>query len=337
MLKRPDATSSAAALRWGGIAGLGLWAACSSNASPMMLDASGLAGQTAVAMMSATATGGSAAGQAGGGAPVATSVGSGNAGTAAMTPVAGTSAAASAPDKSSAGMGAAGGVAAAGRGAGVSAAGGGGAGGSGTGGAGGGGSPEMHADLGKGDGKDVVTIGDSWMQLFASGIEQSLDAASGHMYRHYAVPGTLVLNEQIPDQFKQAVAAGKDIKTVVMTGGGNDILTAGCSDAACNPIVDMVSQRLSKLMDDMKTAGVQDVVLIGYTYPADMTKRASLDHSRELSASICVPTGAPRCHYVDSTKLQIMLMSDGIHPTAASCDLIGKTVFDLMTKEGVRR
>jgi lysophospholipase L1-like esterase len=194
----------------------------------------------------------------------------------------------------------------------------------------------MHEDLGMGDGKDVITIGDSWMNLILSGIEQSLEKISGRDYRNYSVPGTLVLNEQIPGQYESAKQENPTIKTVVMTGGGNDILSSSCADEACNPIVDDVAKRLSELYKEMANDGVQDVVVIGYTYPDDQTRHASLDHSRMLSATQCTTDASPRCHYIDSTMLDITLR-DGIHPDDAGYDLIGKTVWELMQKEGMRR
>jgi hypothetical protein len=327
------------------VAGLGLFG-CSSDDSMMTGGATGVAGQSAVAGSSA------AVGAAGSVAtPPVTGAGTGAAGTGAAGRLS-TSPGVAGSGGAAAGSGAVAGASAAGSGgssaAGASAGSGGagalaGAGGSSA--AGAAGSPEagsggaaaaMHEDLGKGDGKDVVTIGDSWMNLIVTGIEPSLDKASGQRYRHYAVPGTLVLNEQIPNQFKSAVQENPDVKTIVMTGGGNDILTSSCADEACNSIVDDVGKRLETLLLDMNDAGVQDVVIIGYTYPADMTKHESLDHSREVSLKTCVPTSMPRCHFVDSSKLDFMLQ-DGIHPNAAGCDLIAKTVFDLMTSEGMRR
>jgi len=221
-------------------------------------------------------------------------------------------------------------------GAGMGGAGMGGAGGMGGGEAGTGGEPMPHQDLGQGDGTDVITIGDSWMNLIFTGIEQSLEAKSGRDYRNYAVPGTLVLNEQIPDQYDAAILENAVVKTVVMTGGGNDILTSPCVDDACQPIVDDVVLRLNELMVQAGEDGVEDIILIGYTYPADMGKHASLDYSIMLSKETCTKDSKPRCHFIDSTELAITLQ-DGIHPDAAGYDLIGETVWALMQAEGVRR
>jgi lysophospholipase L1-like esterase len=194
-----------------------------------------------------------------------------------------------------------------------------------------------HEDLGEGDGNDVITIGDSWMNFLVTGIEQSLERVSGRNYRNFALLGTLVLNEQIPNQYYSARMQDADIKTVVLTGGGNDILNSPCTGDACEPLVDQVSERLNMLMQtEMGMDGVEDVILIGYTYPADMGKHASLDYSIMLSGQSCTKNTMPRCHFIDSTQLDITLQ-DGIHPDPAGYDLIGTTVWQLMQAEGIRR
>jgi hypothetical protein len=194
----------------------------------------------------------------------------------------------------------------------------------------------VHEDQGMGDGSDVVTIGDSWMKLIVSGIEPSLDKAAGQTYRHRAQAGTLVLNEQIPFQYEQEVAADPDIKTVVMTGGGNDILGSPCADAACNAVVDDVFVRLQALYAQMAEDGVQDVVVVGYTHPANLAKHAALDYSIMRNEAECTTAMLPRCHFIDGSKLNLTLQ-DGIHPNSAGYDLLGKTVWELMVAEGIRR
>ena len=133
-----------------------------------------------------------------------------------------------------------------------------------------------------------------------------------------------------------AVAADPDIKTIVMTGGGNDILFDTCVDTACNPLVDQVTARLNQLMAEAGMDGVEDIVLIGYTYPDDQSKHASLDYSIMVSKSTCRVDMKPRCHFIDGSQLDLTLL-DGIHPNAAGYDLIGKTVWELMQAQGIRR
>ena len=330
--------------RFAGVVCLALAAvACGSEEDPGigMVPAMGQAGSMALPMAGTSAAGSPASGAAGGlpvgiaGSGAAGSTPTGAAGRAAGAAGSGAGMSGAAGMTGDAGVsGAAGMAAAAGTGGGP-AAGTGGADGEAGGGAAGG--PAMtHMDLGEGDGNDVITIGDSWMNLILTGIEQSLERASGRNYRNYAAPGTLVLNEQIPGQYETAKRADPDIKTIVMTGGGNDILTSPCTGDACQSIVDDVSERLNELMMEAAMDGVEDIVIIGYTYPADMGKHASLDYSIKISNMICTKMTKPRCHFLDSTMLDIMLQ-DGIHPNAAGYDLIGKTVWELMQAEGMRR
>lgn len=194
----------------------------------------------------------------------------------------------------------------------------------------------MPADLGEGDGSDVVTIGDSWMNLFVGGIEQSLEEISGRDYRNYAVPGTRVLNGQIPSQYDAAVVENDDIKTVVMTGGGNDILFSPCVDDECDDIVEEVADALEALLLQMGDDGVEDVIMIGYAYPDDAGKHASLDRSRAVAEEFCTPDTMPRCHFLDASTLDIALR-DGIHPDDAGYDLLGDEVWQLLQEVGARR
>jgi hypothetical protein len=49
-------------------------------------------------------------------------------------------------------------------------------------------------------------------------------------------------------------------------------------------------------------------------------------------------TATPRCHFVDPVQ-QLMgkISGDGIRPTDEGYDILGKTVWDLMKAEGMRR
>ena len=202
-----------------------------------------------------------------------------------------------------------------------------------------------HADLGQGDGKDVITMGDSYMLLAVTGIQVSFEKISGRDYRNYAFPGTRMLADLIPGlipaipaQFGEAKAEDPTIKTVVMTGGGNDVLGSSCTSGTCSDIVDMVSTRMDALFKEMAAGGVQDVVLISYGYPTDEARHASLDYSRSIIPTRCKKTGMPRCHFIDPVKeLAGKISSDGIHPTDEGYDILGKMVWDLMKAEGMRR
>jgi lysophospholipase L1-like esterase len=197
--------------------------------------------------------------------------------------------------------------------------------------------PPDHEDLGMGDGQDVVTIGDSWMSYFLNGggIEGALDRA-GTDYRHYAVAGT-TLGTSIPPQWDQAKAGG-EVKTVIMTGGGNDIMfSGGCNTkAACEMAVQEIANMLDVLWTQMSDDGVQDVVYIQYSKNAG-TAPAENRPATAPTPGICI-RGPLRCHSMSTTELVAATDTvDGIHPTSAAADRIAAAVIELMETEGVRR
>jgi hypothetical protein len=192
--------------------------------------------------------------------------------------------------------------------------------------------PGEKADLGKGDGKDVIAIGDSWMSLFGNGIQVGLVKASGQKYRTYGVAGTRLLNEAIPGQYATAKRAGPDIKTVVMTGGGNDILLTGA-----NPVtqIDKIAERLDKLWTEMGADGVKDVVYIEYSEGGSNGENVRMGIAKV--GPICTNHKAVRCHFMLSDPIIMKVLADGIHPTADGFTKLGKAAFDLMVAKGMRR
>ena len=222
----------------------------------------------------------------------------------------------------------------------------GGAGGMMTGGAGGegGGAPMEWEDKGQGDGNDVITIGDSYMNYGSNGgIEISLEEISGRDYRNYAVAGTMVLDDRIPNQFRAAVAENPNIKTVIMTGGGNDILLGNvlCTVAwneSCNQTVRDVAAALAEMRVEMAEAGVEDVVIVGYGYPTNEVVKPGLDLARELTTEMCKTTDTPRCHSIDPVEeIAGKLIFDGIHPTPEGYDILGQMTWDLLQERKLRR
>jgi hypothetical protein len=202
----------------------------------------------------------------------------------------------------------------------------------------------MHADLGMGDGHDVVLVGDSWMNLGTVGIQQSVLQASGQPYRVYGVPGTRLLDEVIPNQYYAARAENPDIKTVIMTGGGNDILQNPLAlidcpalGETCKGIIDMTGARYVELAAEMAADGVEDLIVIGYSRNT-LLGAAPVDYSYETIGPTC-ETAPLGCYTVDPDQVAggLMELRDGIHPTDANYDLLGEHIVDLMVSAGIRR
>lgn len=217
----------------------------------------------------------------------------------------------------------------------------------------------QRADLGEGDGQDVITIGDSWMSFGAgAGIQDSLEKVSMRDYRNFGVGGTKLLSPvgsspPIPDHYKAAKMADPDIKTVIMTGGGNDILQEillDCVDDAfdtaptCKMQIDKVAARLMTFWAEMAADGVQDVVIVGYSRKVNPlfllgTVSKSVEYSATKIDPLCAAVPAPlRCHSLDSdTAAPNLMFVDGIHPDGAGFDAIATAVWELMKSKGMRR
>lgn len=202
--------------------------------------------------------------------------------------------------------------------------------------------PPAFEDLGKGNGKDVVLIGDSWMNLIVSGIQQSVTRISKQPYRVYGVPGTRLLDGVIPGQYARAKRDNPDIKTVIMTGGGNDILITGLSaDCAaggekCAAQLDKIGVGLQELWTQMAKDGVRDVIHIQYSSDAGSGVKDSISRNAAL-AELCASMTPIRCHLLPTDDLVKGELLDGIHPTPAANDRIAAAIIALMEAKGMRR
>jgi lysophospholipase L1-like esterase len=194
--------------------------------------------------------------------------------------------------------------------------------------------PPPRMDLGKGDGSDVVTIGDSWMTMYGGGIEGGLDR-QGTRYRHFGVPGTTLIDGDIPAQWERS---GKKASTVIMTGGGNDIMfSGGCNTAeACEMSVARIQAALNELWTKMADEGVKDVIYVNYSKDAGTAPQGTRPTTPPPPVPICT-TGRINCYSLATTDLVMGELPDGIHPSGAAHTRIGAALMELMEKNGVRR
>jgi lysophospholipase L1-like esterase len=169
------------------------------------------------------------------------------------------------------------------------------------------------------------------------GIEAGLTRA-GTDYRNYGVAGTQLLNGQIPGQYDQAKRANADIKTIIMTGGGNDVMFSGGCDTkeACTAFSQMIADGLDELWKKAEADGVTSAVYIQYSRNAG-TAPAETRPDMAAVPKIC-SGGTFRCVFIGTTDLIASTDTvDGIHPTSAGCDRIAARVLEEMEKAGVRR
>jgi hypothetical protein len=130
----------------------------------------------------------------------------------------------------------------------------------------------------------------------------------------------------IPPELDQALAADPDLKTVVMDGGGNDILIpdpfqfpngGSCKNDAnapnipdCQKIVQKALDAATTLMKRAAAAGVEDVVYFFYPHVPEGTllgglhPNAILDYALPKVKALCeqaysLTSGQLTCHFVD--------------------------------------
>jgi hypothetical protein len=195
-----------------------------------------------------------------------------------------------------------------------------------------------RTDLGKGDGTDVVSIGDSWMDYIGGGggIQAGLDRA-GTNYRHYGLSATTLISGQIPGQYTRAKGVNPDIKTVIMTGGGNDVMfSGGCNTAElCEMSVAAIQEALNTLWTEMADDGVKDVIYIQYSEDAGTAPTGTRPKSTK-PVPICL-SGRILCHTLPTTELVMGQLVDGIHPARAANDRIAMAVLKMMEERKMRR
>jgi lysophospholipase L1-like esterase len=153
-------------------------------------------------------------------------------------------------------------------------------------------------------------------------------------------------NGQIPGQFQSALAANPDIKTVIMDGGGNDVLIGDANlclqtpppDTECVARIDDVLNAAGNLLDDMAAAGVQDVVYFFYPHLPEGGlvqgfKNETLDYAAPLVQQVC--ENAPlNCVFVDTRPAfeghPEYFLNDGIHPNDGGSVVLANTVWSSM-------
>ena len=213
-------------------------------------------------------------------------------------------------------------------------------------------------DLGVGNGSDVITIGDSLMHntldIFGFGSGGGLAPALSRMgarYRNWAMQGVWMLSDSptwgraIPTQFASAISSYPGIKTVIMSGGGNDVIQANGVAADCKVNGPLCAQTLrnigtalSNLWDQMGAAGVQDVLFVGYSANAGDSGPIAPSVTRNGIAQICAQKTRIRCHIIDPTSFVARSdLVDGYHLNSAANDRLAQAVWQKMQFEGMRR
>jgi lysophospholipase L1-like esterase len=223
------------------------------------------------------------------------------------------------------------------------------------------------------DPNDVVLIGDSYIDWITHTFVADIRAESGQAWPSYAIGGTSMATGgigHIPDQLDTALAANPEIKAVVMTGGGNDILVADtfmfpdagmCTSTPnapmiedCRAIVQAALDSAAALMVETADAGIRDVVYFFYPHIpgggliSGPTPNPILDYALPRAREVCESalertSGRMKCHFIDmvpvfegKTGLFADVLSeagDGVHPNSMGSKEMAREVWRVMQAE----
>ena len=132
------------------------------------------------------------------------------------------------------------------------------------------------------DRNDVITIGDSIFDLNGV-IQETLEQYAGETFRNYTQSGAELagglIATSIVNQYADAKATDANINTIVMDGGGNDILIPatlldpyGCRtrwyrwnpSSSCARLIQDQYVEAVNLLNQIDADGVDNVVWLGY-------------------------------------------------------------------------
>lgn len=257
----------------------------------------------------------------------------------------------------------------------------GGIGGGGAGGIGGGGGeggmmpPDEHVSPCIEDPNDVAMLGDSYVNWITHNFPDDMRAQAGQQWSLYAVGATSMATGglgRIPDQLPMALADNPNLKAIVMTGGGNDILVAdtvmfpdavNCTSVPeapmiedCQTIVQKALEVAETLMDDAADAGIRDVVYFFYPHIpgggliSGPTPNPILDYALPRAKEVCDSAlekteGRMKCHFVDMVPVfegktglfadAVSEAGDGVHPNAMGSLEMAKEIWRVMKQDCV--
>ncbi len=237
----------------------------------------------------------------------------------------------------------------------------------------------------------VIVLGDSYLDHPAwsnaipdlyTDLRNAGSLGATATFREYQLGGAAMnygaLNLNIPYQYETsalgdlAVMNPKDIDTIIMDGGGNDVLIDNQSclnnaqpppaDATCATAIQATLNRASMLLKEVATNGVKHIVYVFYPHldpagggllptPAPQVN-ATLDYAYPLAEQICCGTSftgtttsytcsgnasGTQCVFIDirpafEGHIADYIKSDHVHPTDAGAQVIADLIAGAMSQ-----
>jgi hypothetical protein len=194
---------------------------------------------------------------------------------------------------------------------------------------------------------EVVLLGDTFfaathaITAFLEDLARRGGALStGERYRDYSrmLDNALaLLGNGIEAQYATASAEAQ-VKVVVMTGGGADVLLGSCEQLTPDcPLLVAAAEAASALFQRMATDGVEHVVYTFYPDPPDPALKAAVDALRPLLASACAASPVP-CHWLDlrstfAGRESSYLDPAGTSPTDLGAEASANAIWSVMQLE----
>ncbi|MGR6872354.1 SGNH/GDSL hydrolase family protein [Pseudomonas sp. HK3] len=187
------------------------------------------------------------------------------------------------------------------------------------------------------DRNEVITLGDSIFDL-SGDIQRILEDKAGQTFRDYTLSGAElsggIIANSVERQYSDAKSTDGNIETIVMNGGGNDILIPaiildpyGCRthwwrwsiSRNCKNLINDQYVNLVNLLNQMNSDGVDNIIYLGYyELPrgnSNLTSALNLGDDKLDQA--CRNTTA-NCTFLDPRGMVPArdVLGDNIHPTA---------------------
>jgi hypothetical protein len=211
----------------------------------------------------------------------------------------------------------------------------------------------------------VLLVGDSYINWISHSFPADLAELSGQDWRLEAIGGTSLASGGlaflglgfIPDQFDRAMAADPNAHTIVLDGGGNDVLlrdtalapssctrSGSSEDPGCQRIVGLAVDAARDLMARAASQGIRDVVYFFYprvpafTFLTEDDPNEILDYALPKARDVCeraedATEGKLRCRFVDMVPVfdgHPEYFNEDIHPNQVGGRVMAEKIWQVM-------
>ncbi|MDB4989716.1 MAG: hypothetical protein JWN04_4894 [Myxococcaceae bacterium] len=208
----------------------------------------------------------------------------------------------------------------------------------------------------------LIMIGDSYQNWPSHTFPQDMAKAASQTWRLEAVGGYSMGSGGlglIPPEFDSSIMSDPDAHTVLLDGGGNDVLlpdltldplhqcqaTGSSKLPSCQKIITLALDAATKLVDRMASAGIRDVVYFFYPHvPANTVisgpaPNEILDYALPMVRAFCdgreaATGGKLRCTFVDMVPVfdgHPDWFNTDIHPNSTGSAAMAKKIWQVMT------